>query len=368
MKKIIGIVVLVVIVVLLLNNIVEIPFLNANENVVEEIRKDLGVPVRTTKVEKDDVNDSLNYLGNLIANETGTVSSKYGGYASEVYIENGDIVEVGQKMIKLDDKDISINIETIKINLSQAKLNYSFIESNFEKTKELYESGALSKAAYDKNLYELNMADYKVKEIEMNLKSLYSKRNDMIIKAPISGKIRGLHHVKGDMIQPGMPLYMIDDINSLYVEVKMPESDLNKLNVGSKVNLGFSGKVIESVVYSMPDMINEKTRIGLLKIGPIDSTDINNIILDSTVNVEFIVDTFSEVLIVEKNAVKTIGNDNMVYVIEDGKAIEKKVEILFTKNNNFVVNGDIKANDIIASSNLKALYDGVEIMLFEEVN
>ncbi|MDM8533618.1 hypothetical protein QUF55_02840 [Clostridiaceae bacterium HSG29] len=157
MKKIIGIIALVVIVVLLLNNIVEIPFLNKNNNVIEEVKTDLGVPVRTTKVEKDDVNDSLNYLGNLIANETGTVSSKFGGYASEIYIENGDIVEIGQEMLKLDDKDISITIETLKINLSQAKLNYSFIQSNFEKTKELYESGALSKAAYDKNIYELNM-------------------------------------------------------------------------------------------------------------------------------------------------------------------------------------------------------------------
>jgi len=366
MKKVGITIIIIAIGIMVLNNFIDIPFLNGNEKEVIEIKKDLGVPIRTTEVKKENINNSIKYLGNLVANETGTVSAKYGGYASEVYIENGDIVEAQQEMIKLDDKDISINIETLKINLSQAKLSYDFIKNNFEKTKELYESGAISKSEYDKNIYELNMADYKVKEIEMNLQSLYSMRNDMIIKAPISGKIRGLHHVKGDMIQPGMPLYMIDDINSLYVEVIIPESDLNKLEVGSKVNLNLYDYNIESTIDSLPAMINEKTRVGLVEIGPIDSIELNNVVLESTVNVEFILNSFNDVLVIEKNSIKTIGNDNMIYVIENGKAIEKEIEIIFTNNDSVAIKGEINENDLIASSNLKALFDGAEIMLFEE--
>ena len=113
-------------------------------------------------------------------------------------------------------------------------------------------------------------------------------------------------------------------------------------------------------------MINEKTRIGIVKIGPISLEEIDNIVLDSTVNTEFILDSFGDVLVIEKNAIKTIGNNNYVYLVNDGIVIEKEIEIVFTKNNSAVITGDVKKDDLIASTNLADLYNGAEILLFEE--
>ena len=371
MKKIIIIIVVVLSLGLIIaNNFVDIPFLNNNgSEIVEEVKEDLGVPIRTTKIRTEKIDNSISYLGNLVANETATMSSKYGGYIKSIFIEDGEIVKEGQAIMKLDDKDINLSIESLNINLSAAKLNYNYVHNNMEKIKELYDSGAVSKDDYDKITHEDTMAGYKIKEIEMGLKTLYSKKEDMIITASISGKVRGFNKVVGDMVQPGMGMFMIDDISSLYVEVKMPESDLNKLKVDSNVYLDFyyNETRIKSVVNSLPDIINEKTRIGIVEIGPISLDEMDNIVLDSTVNTEFILDSFGDVLLIDKNAVKTIGNNNYIYLVSDEKVIEKEIKIVFTQNNNVVITGEIKENDVIASSNLVALYNGAKVLLFEEV-
>ena len=369
MKKIIIIVVVLSLGVIIANNFIEIPFLNINESkVVEEVKEDLGVPIRTTKIRREKIDNSISYLGNLVANKTATMSSKYGGYIESIFIEDGEIVEEGQVIMKLDDKDINLGIESLNINLAAAKLNYNYVHNNMEKIKELYESGAVSKDDYDKIIHEDTMAGYKIKEIETALKSLYSKKEDMIITASISGKVRGFNKVVGDMVQPVMGMFMIDDIETLYVEVKMPESDLNKLKVNSNVYLDFyyNETRIESVVNSLPDIINEKTRIGIVEIGPISLEEMDNVVLDSTVNTEFILDSFGDVLLIDKNAIKTIGSNNYIYLVSDEKVIEKEIEIIFIQNNNVVITGDVKKDDVIASSNLAALYNGAKILLFEE--
>lgn len=370
MKKTIMIVVVLLSVgVVIANNFVDVPFLNNNGGkVVESLNEDLGIPIRTTKIRTEKIDNSISYLGNLVANETGTMSSKYGGYIESIFVEDGEIVEKGQQIMKLDDKDINLSIESLNINLAEAKLNYNYVHNNMEKIKDLYEARAVSKDDYDKIIHEDNMANYKIKEIEINLKSLYSKKDDMIITASISGKVRGFNKVVGDMVQPGMVMFMIDDISSLYVEVKMPESDFNKLKVDSNVYLHFyyTETKTKSVVNSLPDMINEKTRIGIVKIGPISLEEIDNIVLDSTVNTEFILDSFGDVLVIEKNAIKTIGNNNYVYLVNDEIVIEKEIEIVFTKNNSAVITGDVKKDDLIASTNLADLYNGAKVLLFEE--
>ncbi|MEA1975460.1 MAG: efflux RND transporter periplasmic adaptor subunit [Bacillota bacterium] len=350
------------------NNFVEIPFLDINESkIIEEIKEDLGVPIRTTKIRLEEIDNTISYLGNLSANQTGMMSSKYGGYIKSIFIEDGEIVEEGQEIMRLDDKDINLSIESLNINLAEAKLNYNYLYTNLEKIKELYDSGAVPKNELDKITHEYTMAGYKIKEIEMGLKTLYSKKEDMIITASISGKVRGFNKVIGDMVQPGMVMFMIDDISSLYVEVKMPESDLNKLEIGSNVYLNYNDTKIESVVNLLPDSINEKTRIGIVEIGPISLDQMDNVVLDSTVNTEFIIDSFGDVLLINKNAVKTIGNNNYIYLLSDEKVIEKEIKIIFTQNNNVVITGDVKKDDVIASSNLAALYNGAKVLLFEEV-
>lgn len=332
--------------------------------------KDLGIPINTTKISMEKLDNKIIYMGDLVPKEISKVSSKAQGHIEKIYVDNGDMVKKKQILMKLENKDIKLKIEKLNIQLKEAQLNHEYFLKELKKTHELFIAEAISKTQYEKIEHEANMAELKVEEVKSSLKELKSNLEDTVIRAPIDGRITGLDNVVGDMAQRGSPILMIDNIKELYVEVQMPESDIMKLKKSKKVYLNFPkiDKEMESMISKLPENISTKTRVGVVEIGPIKLKNYEDIILGSTIKTYFIIEEYSEALAVEKDAIKTIGNKNVVYLIKDNKARKKEIKLGFSQKNKVQINGDIKKGEIVANSNLDLLYDGAKIFIFEGID
>lgn len=122
-------------------------------------------PVKTVEVEMVTLKDSLDYIGVVGAKEYTSYGSKIPGKVTSVYVEEGDSIREGDLLFEVDDEDLLTAHESAQIQASQSvtvkhKLNEAldFAKSNYERTKSLYENGAVSKAQFDEATLKIEIA------------------------------------------------------------------------------------------------------------------------------------------------------------------------------------------------------------------
>src|SRR5207237_12084 len=105
----------------------------------------------------------LDASGYVVAQLQATVSAKVTGKVLEVPIEEGQFVEKGQVMARLDDSNTSASLSQAAAQIAQAEANLASVQSAYDNAKPIYERNVklraqgwisdtaldTSKAAYD---------------------------------------------------------------------------------------------------------------------------------------------------------------------------------------------------------------------------
>ena len=138
--------------------------------------------------------------------------SKIAGSIEEVLVQEGDSVEEGDIIAKIESDDY-------RIALDRATAAYKLAKADFERDKSVYAKGAIPTAELDAR--ETNMQTAKA-DLD-NATLLY---NRCTIKAPISGVIRSLDAKVGLYLGIGDPIGRILQIDKVKAVIGIPESDI----------------------------------------------------------------------------------------------------------------------------------------------
>jgi len=138
--------------------------------------------------------------------------SKIAGSIEEVLVQEGDSVQEGDIIAKIESDDYRIALE-------RAKAAYKLAKADFERDKSVYAKGAIPTAELDAR--ETNMQTAKA-DLD-NATLLY---NRCTIKAPISGVIRSLDAKVGLYLGIGDPIGRILQIDKVKAVIGIPESDI----------------------------------------------------------------------------------------------------------------------------------------------
>jgi HlyD family secretion protein len=147
--------------------------------------------------------------------------------------------EATRQMAETKVKVSSINIEQASYNLDLAKKEYDRVaallkagsvnQQQFDKTETAYHQAVLSKrqadATYDAALAELEKVKSESALLEKQL-------SDCFPKAPESGMITNKFVETGELIGVGKPLVKISKLDTVWVKVYLPPSDLTRISLG----------------------------------------------------------------------------------------------------------------------------------------
>lgn len=161
-----------------------------------------------------------------------------------------------------------------------------------------------------------------------NIADIKEDLNRLETLAPITGTIVSLEIREGDKVVEGTTVGKIADLESLLIEVMVDEVDVNEVAVGQSVTLtsdSFEDKLtgevikIDPVATKVGNLNKYRTQIvvsdpeGVLKPGMF-------------VNAEIVTSYKNNVITLPPLAV--LGDeDKYVYVVEDGKAVKRPVEL-----------------------------------------
>ena len=183
---------------------------------------------------------------------------------------------------------------------------------------------------------------------------------DAVVRAPISGYISERVADLGEFAATNSKLATIVRTAVLRLRIDVPEQSIGKIAVGQGVSAQVSAypdrNFAGTIVRILPN-VNTTSRTltveaeienvgGLLKPGQFATVRITQSKPEPAV-------------MIPTSAVKTDGDINKVFVVKDGVANERLVQLGFLENDMIEVKQNVQEGETVATSNLDKLGDGV---------
>jgi macrolide-specific efflux system membrane fusion protein len=244
--------------------------------------KDKNVNVATTKVFKGDIENTVTATGTVSPKSYVDVGAQVSGQVMKLYVDVGDSVKAGDLLAEIDKTVLETKVESSKAELAyqmsqlkdrEAKLTLAKL--TFQRQKELLESDATSKEAYENAEAALlsaeaniDMIKAQIAQIESSLKENQANLKYAMIYAPMSGTISSVSVKKGQTLNANQntpTILQIADLSTVTVGADVSEADVTKLKKG----MGVYFKTLGST---------NTWHTQLLKIEPTPSVT-NNVVL-----------------------------------------------------------------------------------------
>ena len=303
--------------------------------------------VRTIAAQKRTVSVDNTYSVTLQAYAVNNIAPQASGRIISIKGEIGDYVRKGQILAEMD-----------RANLDQAELQLKNAESDYARTKALYEKGGVSKSDFE--AVELN---YKVRE-----SACKNLRDNTVLKSPLDGVITARNYDQGDMYSMSQPLFVVQQINPLKALVSVSEKDYSLLKKGVKAEIlteALPGQTFNGQVALIHPTIDPATHTVTAEIHiPNAARELRPGMYGSA---KVIFGSVRRILIPDSAIVKQQGSGvKTVFILGEDKTVAMRVvELGRHLDDNYEVLSGLEEGETVITSGQGALRNGTKVNVLE---
>lgn len=180
-------------------------------------------PVELSTVSRGSISTYLQTTASLEARNSAVLVARREGQVVALLAEEGQWVEGGQALARLDDTEPRLAVERAEVAAAVAR-------SEAERGKQLKEQGFLSAKEWDD--LDLRLRNAQV-EVDQARYSLTQTR----LTAPFSGRVVERLVNLGETVNPGKACFQMVDFDPLLARVYFPERELQRVRVGQSAVL-----------------------------------------------------------------------------------------------------------------------------------
>lgn len=315
--------------------------------------------VTTGSVERMDIEQVVSIKGTIQGSQSADVVSSLNYEIISILVEEGDIVTKDQVLAVLDAGTLQDDYNKSVRALEQSKFNY-------EASKLLYEEGAISKEEYlrSKNAYENDRTTV----------SSYDMADKTNIKSPITGTVTRVNVNIGRFAndtEDNKPMFVIEDLQNLKMDVNISEYDISKIKVGQKVTITaevLGSESVDGIVSRISPTGEQKDASSKEMVIPVQIDVVkgeNNLIAGVTAKAKIEIDKKSKVLSVPIDSVLEDPDTEESFVLIVADTIIKKVPVKLGIEGDFhveIISGDLSEQDQVVLSPTFEMADGMEVI------
>ena len=198
--------------------------------------------------------DALNARISYDDNHTARVFSPLAGRVVKISAESGSQVTAGAPLLVLDSPDFAVaEADSAKASADQLRKKESW-----ERARQLYEVKGIARKDVESAEADWHQAEAEAQRARARMKNLNTTTSaadgQFVLRAPIGGVITERQVSAGSEVRPdaASPLFVITDPHHLWVQVDLPERQLDKIQIGRAVSIevdaypetDFMGKVV----------------------------------------------------------------------------------------------------------------------------
>lgn len=174
-------------------------------------------------------------MGSVEPYDRARISTRVMGHVRAVLVEEGDRVQAGQLLLRLDSRDAASRIEQAKAALTAAESQFENADAYYERIKKLAGEQSATKQHLDNARTKYEAAKAGALAARSRVAEERSQLDYFNIRAPFGGFVTSLTVDEGDMSAPGAPLVTVERQDSLKIVTTLSEKDLGKVSAGQSV-------------------------------------------------------------------------------------------------------------------------------------
>ncbi|MGQ0701371.1 MAG: efflux RND transporter periplasmic adaptor subunit [Panacagrimonas sp.] len=316
-----------------------------------ETRKPAAPPaasVEVTPVKMGELERVWAAVGSLQANESVIVRPEITGRIVRIGFAEGQKVSRNTALFELDDS-------VFVAQIAQARANLALATRNAKRAEELYGRELIATSERDTATASLDLA-------AASLSLARAQAAKTVIRAPFAGRV-GLRSASvGDYVNPGQDLVVIEDLERIKLEFRLPELALPDVREGQDLQVeldAYPGQKFPAKLYAIDSRVADDTR-SIAARALLDNAD-GRLRPGLFARINLVVERKTDALLIPEQAIVARGNRSFVYVVESGKAVEREIRVGQRRDGQVEILSGVQAGAPVVTSGLQRIGDGVPV-------
>lgn len=313
-----------------------LPLVGCGEKPAEEdtivAKEAAALPVHVAVLEEASFADALTLYGHVEGKERVRITAEIAGRIEALPFEESQPVRQGQTVAR-------INARIAEAQVKQAAAQHELAQATYERTGRLAER-KLAAAA------DLDVARAQAAQAEASHELALANLEKAVIRSPISGVVTRVTAKRGEVAAPGVPLLEVIDLDEVDVVADVPERDVPLIDEGGLVEIeveAHPGRRFEGNITSVSLVANGATRTFPIEVR-VKNAD-RALRPGMLARARIVRKELEGVVVIPRDAVLDEADGKSVYVIEDGAAKRRRVEVAATRGRYTVASSGLSPGD-----------------------
>ena len=321
------------------------------------------ITVSTTTATTMNLNDEDSVMGMIYSRSSPDIAAEVSGRVISVIADIGDTVEKGQVLAQIDSEKYDLQLAQSKAEIARLSALLVNQELDLKRAEKLFKDSLVSEEMVDRTRAEFNALSEQINAANAQLRNSERLIEETKIKAPIQTKVAAKHIDIGDFVQNGMIVYELVDTKNLRVALSFPEYQSLKLKKGLKVFLTTptsKDQNVETIIKEIKPSVNSNNR-SITAIVDFDNP--GSWVPGASTQARIILSTYQDALVLPQLAVVRRSIGDVVYLIQNGTAVERQVDTGIEKDGFIHIKSGLKHGDIVALDGAGFLTNGTQILI-----
>jgi len=347
-------------------------------------------PVVVVPVERGPITGTVLYTGSVAPFNEEDIYPRVTGRIVEMLVYPGDAVRPGQVLARLDSVELSSRVREAEAALAAARATRVQMEKELAmteaeagyargvavRTERLFNTGAVSKQDYESDRAMAATAEAKLEAARAKLHAAEAMlaqgeavsrtaaivRNYSEIVSSTSGYVVKRLVAPGVLVQPGMPILKVAQIDKVRLQANVGEKDLGSVRVGSAVQVTTAAAgqpPVAATVTAVFPFVEQGPRTAVIE-ALVDNAG-RRLLPGQYVTMQFSTGQREQALIVPAPAVVRMGGKGTVWVVKDGRAEPRSVVTGLQSADRVEIVEGLSGGERLIARGQESLYAGAKV-------
>lgn len=202
---------------------------------VQQEAEPVAVTVQTAAY--GSVGDEMIATGGVEASRRAMPGTKIMGRVDRVPVEEGQRVGSGALLAALERRDLEAAVRQAEAAVASAEAQLANAKAQYARIQELEAKGSATRKNLEDATSAFQMSEAGVAQAEANLEAARVTLTYAVVRSPFDGWVVTKRVEGGDMVQPGAPLFVVEDLDPVKVVAQIPETEVSRFAPGDQVTV-----------------------------------------------------------------------------------------------------------------------------------
>lgn len=288
-------------------------------------------------------------VGTIRAVHETSIGSKLLARVVEINLKAGQKVKSGEVLVRLDDTDLRARLQQAKAAAASAEAVKVQHAADEKRYAELAKKNAISRQEYEKAATALLAAEADFVRTQETAKEVQAVIDWATVRSPIEGTIIDKKVDVGDMVSPGQILVTLFDPKRMQLVASVRESLARQLQVGQGIDVRVEGLKEQrrgTISEIVPEAQSTSRTFQVKVTGPCPPGLYTGMFGRILIPLEE-----EQVLVIPQQAVRRVGQLELVEVVENGRARRRAIRTGRTLDENVeALSGLLEGERVLVST------------------